>query len=36
MDSIVSQVESKHAFSANLSVIKTKDAILGTLLDLMG
>ena len=33
---IVSQIESKHEFSANLSVIKTKDENLGTLLDLIG
>ena len=36
IDNITSQVESKHEFNANISVIKTKDEIIGTLLDLIG
>lgn len=32
---ITSQIEAKHTFSANLSVIKTKDENLGTLIDLI-
>ena len=35
IDNITSQIVSKHEFSANISVIKSKDETLGTLLDLI-
>lgn len=33
---VATQIESKHAFSANINTLRTQDQMVGTLLDLVG